>query len=139
LYGCHAPYPVTCLEQCFTANERCAENADAVWVETTEREAIDASSFMRVTTVRSDGDEEREGVLLRRMGDGSVTVATLAGPRPELEMPPTLLFPGQQTCLFLHAILRGQCDLTFAALHPKDDSYAASARSDVVPPSGTGR
>lgn len=133
LYWYHAPYRMTCLEECFTVSDPRSDSTDVFWSRTLEREAIDASSFTRVTSVWCDEEEEREGVLLKRMGDGPITVATLDGPRPELEMPPTVLFPSQQTCLFLHAIMRGQSELSFDALHPEDDSCAASAHSEVVP------
>lgn len=133
LYWYDAPYRLTCLEQCFTPNDPRSDNDDTVWSTVMEREAIDASSFMSITTVRCDGEEEREGVRLKRTGDGSVTVATLDAPKPELEMPATVLFPSQQMCLFLHAIARGEDELFFDALHPEDESYAASANSRLVP------
>ena len=133
LYWYDAPYRLTRLEQCFTPSDPRSDKDDAVWVTVMEREASDASSFMSITTVRCDGEEEREGVRLTRTGDGPVTVATFDGPKPELEMPPTVLFPSQQMCLFLHAIARGEDELFFDALHPEDESYAASASSRLVP------
>lgn len=133
LYWYHTPYRMTCLEQRFTVNDPGSDKTDAVWGKSLEREAIDASSFMRITTTWCDEEEEREGLLLTRRGDGPVTVATSDGVKPELEMPPTVLFPSQQICLFLHAIARGETELAFDALHPEDDSYAASATSQIVP------